>query len=107
MDQLEDVEVILAHDRHYKFHSGVLARNSTLLAKMLTERNGANLRKSAKEAGVKIRWMIALERLPSDEEPAGSLEWIVSSTLCINHLPEIQKHMSLERTLTYMSLATG
>jgi hypothetical protein len=77
MNQVEDVEVILGHDRYYKFHSGTLARSSTLFAEMLTEPNAAKLNNRAKMAGVKIRWMIELTRLPSADYPAGSLKLVV------------------------------
>jgi hypothetical protein len=77
MNQAEDVEVILGHERHYKFHSGTLARNSTLFAEMLTEPNAAKLSHRARAAGIKIRWMIELTRLPSDRYPAGSLDLVV------------------------------
>jgi hypothetical protein len=77
MNQAEDVEVILGHNRHYKFHSGTLARNSTLFAEMLTEPHAAKLSSRAKIAGVKIRWMIELTCLPSEENPAGVLELVV------------------------------
>jgi hypothetical protein len=78
MNQAEAVEVILGHKRRYKFHSGTLARNSTLFADMLTEPNAAKLSNRARGAGIKIRWMIELTRLPSDRYPAGTLELVVS-----------------------------
>lgn len=77
MNQAEDVEIILGHKRRYKFHSGTLARNSTLFAEMLSERNAARLNNRAKNAGVKIRWMIELSRLPDEEYPAGWLDLVV------------------------------
>jgi len=77
MNQAEDVEVILGHKRRYKFHSGTLARNSTLFAEMLTEPNAAKLSNRAKNAGIKIRWMIELTRLPCPQFPAGCLELVV------------------------------
>jgi hypothetical protein len=77
MNQAEDVEVILGHERRYKFHSGTLARNSTLFAGMLTEPNAAKLNKRAREAGVKIRWMIELTQLPCDQYPGGCLKLVV------------------------------
>jgi hypothetical protein len=77
MNQAEDVEVILGYKRHYKFHSGALARNSTLFAEMLTEPNAVKLNKRAKEAGVQIRWMVELTCLPCDNHPAGLLELVV------------------------------
>ncbi|KAH7378264.1 hypothetical protein BKA66DRAFT_421489 [Pyrenochaeta sp. MPI-SDFR-AT-0127] len=76
MNQAEDVEVILGHERRYKFHSGTLARSSTLFADMLTEPNAAKLSSRAKNAGIKIRWMIELTRLPSEQYPAGCLELV-------------------------------
>ncbi|CAO2653959.1 Nn.00g106920.m01.CDS01 [Neocucurbitaria sp. VM-36] len=76
MNQAEDVEVILGHERRYKFHSGTLARNSTLFADMLTEPNAAKLNSRARIAGVKIRWMMELTRLPCDQYPAGCLELV-------------------------------
>lgn len=78
MNQAEDVEVVLAHDRRYKFHSGTLARNSTLLADLLIEPYAAKLSNRAKNAGIKIRWMIELKELPSDKHPAGILDLVVS-----------------------------
>jgi hypothetical protein len=77
MNQAEDVEVILGHKRRYKFHSGTLARNSTLFADMLTEPNAVKLSNRARNAGIKIRWMIELTRLPSEQFPAGVLELVV------------------------------
>jgi hypothetical protein len=79
MNQAEDVEIILGHKRRYKFHSGTLARNSTLFADMLSERNAAKLNSRARSAGVKIRWMIELARLPDEQFPAGCLELVVRS----------------------------
>ncbi|CAN9355727.1 unnamed protein product [Alternaria alternata] len=73
MNQAEDVEVILGHKRRYKFHSGTLARNSTLFADMLTEPNAAKLNNRARNAGIKTRWMIELKELPSEQQPAGRL----------------------------------
>lgn len=90
MNQAEDVEIILGHNRRYKFHSGTLARNSTLFAEMLSERNAARLNSRARNAGIKIRWMIELTHLPNEYFPAGCLElvvrndgaWGASATLC-------------------------
>ncbi|KAH8696964.1 hypothetical protein GQ44DRAFT_788189 [Phaeosphaeriaceae sp. PMI808] len=76
MDQAEDVEIILTSDRRYKFHSGTLARNSTMFAGMLTEQNGAKLNSKATLMGIKVRWMIQLTRLPSEHFPGGSLELV-------------------------------
>ncbi|PVH93358.1 hypothetical protein DM02DRAFT_604063 [Periconia macrospinosa] len=73
MDQVEDVEVVLSHGRRYKFHSGTLARNSTLLASMLTEQNAARLSNKAKNAGVRIKWMVELKQLPDRDHQAGVL----------------------------------
>ncbi|KAF2028291.1 hypothetical protein EK21DRAFT_114059 [Setomelanomma holmii] len=80
MNQAEDVEVILGHQRRYKFHSGTLARNSTLFADMLTEPNAVKLSNRARGAGIKIRWMIELTRLPSESNPAGCLELVELTT---------------------------
>jgi hypothetical protein len=77
MNQAEDVEVILGHSRRYKFHSGTLARNSTRFADLLTEPNATKLSNRARSAGIKIRWMIELTRLPSDTHPAGTFELVV------------------------------
>jgi len=77
MNQPEDVEFVLAHDRHYKFHASVLARSSTLFAELLTEPHAAKLSNKAKTAGIKTRWMIELVNLPSTEEPAGTLKLVV------------------------------
>ncbi|KAF2793979.1 hypothetical protein K505DRAFT_243134 [Melanomma pulvis-pyrius CBS 109.77] len=76
MNQPEDVEVVLAHDRHYKFHANVLARNSTLFAGILTEPYAVKLSNKAKNAGITTRWMIELTTLPSSENPAGKLELV-------------------------------
>lgn len=81
MNQPEDVEVILGHGRRYQFHSGTLARNSTLFAELLTEPNAAKLNSRAKNAGIKIRWMIELTSLPNEIYPAGRLELVVSCQL--------------------------
>jgi hypothetical protein len=78
MNQAEDVEVILGHKRRYKFHSGTLARNSTLFANMLTEPNAVKLSNRARNAGIKIRWMIELTCIPSEQCPSGFLELVVS-----------------------------
>ena len=85
MNQAEDVEVILGHKRRYKFHSGTLARSSTLFADMLTEPNAAKLSNRARSAGIKIRWMIELTRLPCEQYPAGCLELVVSSVDAPQH----------------------
>jgi hypothetical protein len=77
MNQAEDVEVILGHKRRYRFHSGTLARNSTRFADLLTEPNAAKLSNRARSAGIKIRWMIELTRLPSVTHPAGTLDLVV------------------------------
>jgi hypothetical protein len=77
MNQPEDVEVILSPDKRYQFHSSVLARNSTLFASFLTERNAAKLNKRARNAGIKVRWIIELTKLPDDADPAGRLELVV------------------------------
>ncbi|USP75054.1 hypothetical protein yc1106_02328 [Curvularia clavata] len=76
MNQPEDVEVILGYGRHYKFHSGTLARNSPLFADMLTEPNAAQLSSRARNAGIKIRWMIELVQLPCDKYPAGRFDLV-------------------------------
>ena len=78
MNQTEDVEVVLSHGQRYQFHSGVLARNSSLLASLLTEASAAKLSNKAKKAGVTIRWMVALTKLPDEDHLAGTLELIVS-----------------------------
>ncbi|KAF2265329.1 hypothetical protein CC78DRAFT_616031 [Lojkania enalia] len=70
MNQPEDVEIILSHDRHYQFHSSVLARNSLLLADMLSERNAVPFSNKAKAAKIKIRWTIELTSI----EGHGTLE---------------------------------
>jgi hypothetical protein len=81
MNQAEDVEVILAHNRQYKFHSGTLARSSKLLSGMLTEQNAARLCTKAKNAGVRTRWMIELKSLPSTLYPAGQLGLVVGAVI--------------------------
>ncbi|RMZ69538.1 Aldo keto reductase [Pyrenophora seminiperda CCB06] len=73
MNQAEDVEIIIGHKHRYKFHSGTLARNSTFFADMLTEHKAAKLSNRARSAGIKIRWMIELKALPSEQHPAGRL----------------------------------
>lgn len=78
MNQEEDVEVALGLECRYKFHSGTLARSSTLLADLLTEHAAAKLSLRARNAGVKIRWMIELSHMPDDEFPAGKLSLVVS-----------------------------
>ncbi|KAF2197990.1 hypothetical protein GQ43DRAFT_474960 [Delitschia confertaspora ATCC 74209] len=79
----EDVEISLGVGRRYKLHSGVLARNSTLFAEFLTEANAAKLAPRAKSAGVTTRRMIELQKLPSDDNPAGKL-----GVVKLNHLGE-------------------
>ncbi|KAJ4992266.1 hypothetical protein SVAN01_02285 [Stagonosporopsis vannaccii] len=76
MNQAEDVEVILGHKRRYKFHSGTLARNSTLFAELLSERSATRLNNRARNAGVKVRWMIELSQLPNEDFPAGQLRLV-------------------------------
>jgi hypothetical protein len=99
MNQAEDVEVIIGHNRRYKFHSGTLARNSTLFADMLTEPNATKLSSRARDAGIKIRWMIELTSLPTDTNPAGVLELVVRS--------EASQHtFTLNSLLTYMPEGT-
>ncbi|KAH9861428.1 hypothetical protein J1614_011174 [Plenodomus biglobosus] len=102
MNQAEDVEVTLGHNRRYKFHSGTLARNSTLFADMLTEQNAAKLSIRAKNAGVKVRWLIELTRLPDAQHPAGRLALVEltqngdradgRSGLIVNENGRIPKH---------------
>lgn len=77
MNQTEDVEVLLGRHRRYKFHSGTLARNSTLLAELLTEKNAVRLNSRARSAGVKTRWMLELTRLPGEQFPGGILDLVV------------------------------
>lgn len=77
MNQDEDVVVILGHKRRYRFHSGTLARNSTLFADMLTEPKAAKMSNKAKHASIKIKWMIELTNLPTDENPSGTLSLVV------------------------------
>jgi hypothetical protein len=77
MNQDEDVEIVLGHKRRYKFHSGTLARNSTLFAEMLTEPKAASLSGEAKRAGIRLKWMIELTHLPSENFPAGVLQLVV------------------------------
>lgn len=81
MNQVEDVEVSLGHGRRYKFHSGTLARSSTLFADLLTEGNAARLNSRAKHAGISVRWLVELTRLPDEEFPAGQLSLVVR--ICI------------------------
>ena len=85
MNQAEDVEVVIGHDRHYRFHCGTLARNSTLFADMLTEPNAAKLSSRARNAGIKTLWMIELKTLPSDQYPAGRLELVVSRCTSVSY----------------------
>jgi hypothetical protein len=89
MNQAEDVEVILGHKRHYKFHSGTLARNSTLFADMLTEPNAAKLNNRARNAGIKTRWMIELKELPSEQQPAGRLGLVVCEHKTLSHIRDL------------------
>ncbi|KAF2276507.1 uncharacterized protein EI97DRAFT_377350 [Westerdykella ornata] len=77
MNQPEDVEVILTYDRRYVFHSSVLARCSTFLASLLTERTAATLSSKARNAGIKLRWMLELTQAPDEDHPAGQLELVV------------------------------
>jgi len=58
MDQPKDVQIIPCHGRVRSFHSSVVASNSTLFAKYLTEGNAAKLAPSAKAKGVTVRWII-------------------------------------------------
>ena len=97
MNQAEDVEVTIGHNRRYKFHSGTLARNSTLFADMLTEPNATKLSNRARNAGIKIRWMIELKALPSAQYPAGRLELVVSS--CTSALLYQHEKQSTDRWL--------
>ncbi|KAF1994273.1 hypothetical protein P154DRAFT_586523 [Amniculicola lignicola CBS 123094] len=76
LNQEEDVEIVLSHDRHYKFHSGVLARNCLFFAELLVEKNAARLCGKARLAGIKIRWMFELTKLPGEGRPAGELKLV-------------------------------
>ncbi|KAF3010850.1 hypothetical protein E8E13_008969 [Curvularia kusanoi] len=76
MNQPEDVEIVLSHQRRYKFHSGTLARNSTWFAEELNERNAAKLNHRARQAGIKLRWMVELAQLPDDYHPGGLLKLV-------------------------------
>lgn len=98
MNQAEDVEVILAHDRRYKFHSGTLARNSTFFADLLIEPLAAKLSSKAKNAGIKIKWMVELTGMPTDQRPAGVLELVVSSPILHYASLPCSSHRSLKPT---------
>lgn len=87
MNQPEDVEIVLGHKRRYKFHSGTLARNSTLFADMLTEPNAAKLSNRARNAGIKVRWLIELTKIPCEQYPAGCLELVVCSPCARSVVP--------------------
>ncbi|KAF2748232.1 hypothetical protein M011DRAFT_525878 [Sporormia fimetaria CBS 119925] len=91
MDQPEDVEVILTDDRRYHFHSSVLARNSSLLASLLTEQTAAKLGPKAKTAGVKIRWMIELKKNPHDVDLTGRA-WLELVPLDRNGTPNFHPY---------------
>lgn len=80
MNQPHDVMIVLHRDRKYPFHAGVLARNSTFFAERLIEPKAAKLNNRAKQAGVKIRWMLELKQLPNDDYPVGELDLVVSLT---------------------------
>jgi hypothetical protein len=79
MNQPEDVEVILSPEKRYQFHSSVLARNSTHFSSLLTERNAAKLCKRARNAGIKVRWMLELAMSPHEEHTPGRLKLVVSA----------------------------
>lgn len=81
MSQPDDVEIVLAPDRRLQFNSGILTRNSTLFALLLTERSAAKLSTKARNAGIKLRWMVELTSGPTDEEPSGRLELVVRNQL--------------------------
>ncbi|KAF2660345.1 hypothetical protein K491DRAFT_79558 [Lophiostoma macrostomum CBS 122681] len=74
-DSDEDVQIILSHDHRYKFHRSVLVRNSTFFASLLTNKSAAPLSPKALKAGVKIKWIIALTKVPDfDVDSHGTLE---------------------------------
>ena len=78
MNQPQDVQIVLSHDRKYQFHASTLARSSIFFANLLTEPNAARLNAKAKSAGINTRWMVELTSMACDKYPAGELELIVS-----------------------------
>ncbi|KAF2113962.1 hypothetical protein BDV96DRAFT_600711 [Lophiotrema nucula] len=70
----EDVEIILAHDRKYKFHAAQLARGSTFFSDMLSAQNAKRLGKKAEFAGINTKWVVKLTERDTDRNPAGKLE---------------------------------
>lgn len=77
MEQPEDVEVALAHDREHRFHSSVLCRYSTLFEHLLTQENAARLSTRAKSQGVTTRFRIELHELPPAGGNVGKLRLMV------------------------------
>ena len=57
-----DVFIHLSAGRVYALHAGVLRRNSTRLAELLDDANGANLSTRAKKEGITIRFRLDLVR---------------------------------------------
>lgn len=78
MNHVEDVEIVLTHDKRFKFHSATLIRNSTKLASMLTEQNAAKLSNKARNAGIRVKWLVELKKEPDQTHPAGLLDLVVS-----------------------------
>ncbi|KAJ4290548.1 phospholipid-translocating ATPase rsb1 [Kalmusia sp. IMI 367209] len=76
MNQAHDVSVVLDHEHKYSFHSGTLARSSTLFAELFTEPNAAKLSLRARQAGIKTRWLVELKEMPSVDHPAGRLDLV-------------------------------
>lgn len=57
-----DVLIYLSAGRVYALHAGVLRRNSTTLAELLDDANGATLTTRAKKDGITTRFRLDLVR---------------------------------------------
>ena len=57
-----DVSIHLSAGRVYSLHAGVLRRNSTRLAELLDDANGATLSTKAKRGGIATRFRLDLVR---------------------------------------------
>lgn len=57
-----DVLIYLSAGRIYALHAGVLRRNSTRLAEVLDDANGATLSTKAKKEGTTVRFRLDLVR---------------------------------------------
>ncbi|KAI9812308.1 MAG: hypothetical protein M1827_004757 [Pycnora praestabilis] len=87
-----DVCVTLSSGRVHHLHSGVLRRNSPVLAKLLIEANGAILSPKAKKEGIFIRYRLDLSQVVDDGPGEFRLREVDSNgrSQASSQLPEIE-----------------